>query len=104
MQLAVRRIEVGSRTTYASALRRFLKGSDDGKSLAEALDTRLQKLARRPRGDSAARWRLSAVRIVEKLQLIPPTDITRHWMQVEGIKRLSAPNAAPRVFTETGDR
>ena len=41
--------------------------------------------------------------ILEKLHLIPPTDLTRHWMQVEGIKRLSAPNVHPRVFAETGD-
>ena len=102
-QLAVRHIEVGSRTTYAWALRRFLEGSDDGKSLVEAVDARLQQLARRPRGDSAARGLLSAMRILEKLRLIPPTYLTRHWMQVEGIKRLSAPNVAPRVFAETGD-
>ena len=55
------------------------------------------------RGDPVETQQLLAVRILEKLQLIPPTDLTRHGMRVEGVKRLSAPNVAPRVFAKTGD-
>ena len=46
---------------------------------------------------------LSAIRMLEKLSLIAPIDLGRHWMQVEGIRRISAPNATPRVFAETAD-
>ena len=95
--------EAGSRTTYGSALRRFLDGRDGTKGLAKAIDDPLQQLARRPRGGSAAKGLLYAIRMLENLHLLPSTDLHRHWMQVEGIRRISAPNAAPRVFSETAD-
>ena len=53
--------------------------------------------------DSAARVLLSAIRMLEKLNLIPATDLHKHCVQVEGIRRIFAPNAAPRVFAETAD-
>ena len=88
LQLAIRRIAAGSRTTYGSALRRFLDGRDGAKGLAEAIDDRLQQLTRRPRGDSVARGLLSAIRMLEKLHLLPATDLHKQWMQVEGIRRI----------------
>ena len=95
LQLAVCRIKAGFGTTYGLALRRFLDGCDGAKGLAEAINDRLQQLARMPRGDSAARGLLFAIGMLEKLNLIPTTDLHKHWMQVEGIRRISAPNAAP---------
>ena len=61
LQLVMRRIEGGSHATYGSALKRFLDGSDNAKGLAAAIDDRLQQLARRPPGDSAARGLLLAI-------------------------------------------
>ena len=33
--------------------------------------------------------------MLETLGLIPQTDLGRHWMQVEGMRGISAPNATP---------
>ena len=102
-QLAVRWIEMRSRTIYASALRRFLEGSDVKKGLVIALNDRLHQLARRPRGYLAAKGLLLVAHMPEKFQLITPTDLTRRWMQVEGIKRITISTIAPLVFAETTD-
>ena len=96
LQLAIRIIEAGSRATYGSALRRFLDGRDGTKGLAEAIDDRLQQLACMPKGGSAARELLSVIRMLEKLHLLPTSE-------AGGIRRISAPNAAPQVFEETAD-
>ena len=74
--MAVHRIKEGSRTTYGSALRRFLDGRDVNMGLAAAVDDRLQQLARGPRGDSAARGLLSAIRMLEKLTSSQPPTCT----------------------------
>ena len=71
--------------------------------MADEVNDRLQLLARRPRRASAAKGLLPAIKILEKLGLLPLTDFSRHWMQVEGIRRISAPNTDLRVFAETAN-
>ena len=102
-QLAVRHMEMGSRTTYTSALRRFLEGCGDDKNLVNALDDMVQQLARRLSEASATRGLLTVVRMLEKLRFIPPTNLTGHWMRVKGIKRITASNIGVRVFAETSE-
>ena len=67
---------------------------------------RLYGAAPTVKGDLATRGLLLAMCILEKLQLLPPTDpapCTLHRMHVEGIRRITAPNTSPRTFAETSD-
>ena len=41
--------------------------------------------------------------MLEKRHLLPASDLHRHCIQVEGIRRICAPNATPQVFAETAD-
>ena len=41
---------------------------------------------------------MSALRVLEKLRLLPPSILQLHWLQVEAIARITAPQAPPRSY------
>ena len=98
LQLAARAIALGSRETYMSALRQFAKNSVSSDTLEDALNKRMCAIARRKRGRSAATGLVSALRVLEKLRLLPPSILQLHWLQVEAIARITAPQAPPRSY------
>ena len=98
LQLAARAITSGSRETYMSALRQFAKNSESSDTPEVALNKRICAIARRKRGRSAATGLVSALRVLEKLRLLPPSLLQLHWLQVEAIARITAPHAPPRPY------
>ena len=98
LQLVARAITSGSRETYMSALRQFAKNSESLDTLEVALKERLCAIARRKRGRSAATGLVSALRVLEKLRLLPPSVLQLHWLQVEAIARITAPHAPARPY------
>ena len=98
LQLAARAITSGSRETYMSALRQFAKNSESSDTLEVAANKRICAIARRKRGRSAATGLVSALRVLEKLRLLPPSVLQLHWLQVEAIARITAPHAPPRPY------
>ena len=98
LQLAARAITSGSREAYMSALRQFAKNSESSDTLEVALTKRICAIARRKRGRSAATGLVSALRVLEKLRLLPPSVLQLHWLQVEAIARITAPHAPPRPY------
>ena len=98
LQLAARAITSGSREAYMSALRQFAKNSESSDTLEVALNKRICAIARRKRGRSAATGLVSALRVLEKLRLLPPSVLQLHWLQVEAIARITAPHAPPRPY------
>ena len=71
--------------------------------LEQALQRRLQQLALRQRGGSAAHNVVSGIRYCERDGLLQQTISETHWMAVEAIDRIAAPNAPPRVWTTARD-
>ena len=98
LQVAARAITSGSREAYMSALRQFAKNSESSDTLEVALNKRICAIARRKRGRSAATGLVSALRVLEKLRLLPPSVLQLHLLQVEAIARITAPHAPPRPY------
>ena len=72
LQLAARAVARGTRRTYMSALKQFVKRSDRSTTLADAFNESMSVFAIRKRGRSSAAILLASIRLLEKLELLPP--------------------------------
>ena len=81
LQLASRAAARGSRKTYPSALKQFIKQSERSATIDCALSESMSIFARRKRGRSSASILLASLRLLEKLELLPPVVKPMRWLQ-----------------------
>ena len=75
-----------------------LRGRDPNSLLEDAFTTRLQVLALRKQGFSAAKNLQSGLRYLERLGALPTFITERHRLQVQAIGRMACGEELPRVW------
>ena len=71
--------------------------------LAKAVEQRFGELAVRKRGVSAAKNPVAPIRILERLELIPPTITELHRLQLQAIGKMAKAEDRPRVWATMAD-
>ena len=105
MAIAVCAIEDSSVGTYLCQIHMALRGQDPNSSVDAKFTNRLQVLALRKRGFSAAKNLQSGLRYPERLDALPPFIMERHRLQTQAVSRIlelhaifgiGGPQRAPR--------
>ena len=103
LQLASRAVAGGTRKTYLSALKQFIKRSESSATVDSALNESMSIFARRKRGRSSAAILPASLRLMEKLELLPPVVKPMHCLQSTAIASVTAHNASERVYASAAD-
>ena len=104
LQLASRAVAGGSRKTYLSALKQFIKRSERSATVDSALNESMSVFTRRKRGILSAAILLASLRLLEKLELLPAVVKPMHWVQSTAIASVTAHNASDTCITWLGKK
>ena len=101
--IKVQALGPGTRNTYVSSVKNMLQEQPAQGELQGAIQDKLCQIAQQKRGGSAARGILSAIRFLEKLQLLPSTITEERWLYAKAIERQTKVNAPNRMWATTED-
>ena len=101
--MAIRGVEASSSKTYMQEVRGAIRGCPTDVPLAKAVERRFGELALRKRGVSAAKNLVAGIRILERLELIPPTITDLHRLQLQAIGKMAKAGDRPRVWATMAD-
>ena len=101
--MSIRGVEASSSKTYVQEVRGAIRGCPTDVPLAKAIERRFGELVLRKRGVSAAKNLVAGIRILERLELIPPTITDLHRLQLQAIGKMAKAEDKPTVWATMAD-